>query len=216
MFEDYFSQDLKEGEKVVKIVRKHRASFIWPAFKTFLILVIPCFLVSFLFASLPGIVVFLICIAVGVGYGLHQWIEWYLDIFVLTNQRIINIDQKGLFSRQVSEFGYKGVQRVTYGISGFLATAFGFGDVMLKSVESDKEIIMKSTAEPQKVQEAIVNIQRQQGVSAQELVDLITQSKSNPDENEAINPTTETELTESTNQEKNSKESKALFKDREI
>lgn len=215
MFEDYFSQDLKEGEKVIKIVRKHAASFIWPAFKTFLILVIPCFFVSFLFASLPGIIVFLICVAIGVGYGLHQWIEWYLDLFVLTNQRIINIDQKGLFSRQVSEFGYKGIQRVTYGISGFLATAFGFGDVILKSIESDKEIIIKSAAEPQKVQEAIVDIQRQQGVSAQELVDLITLSKNSSDNDGTIDPLAETTSTEVINQEED-EGSKTLFKDKDI
>jgi hypothetical protein len=182
MLENYLSQDLKEGEKVVKVVHKHWASFIWPATKVFLVLVIPFFLISFLFSNLLGLIIFFIWVAVGLGYGFHQWINWYFDIFILTNQRIVNIDQRSLFSRSVSETNYKDVTGVTYEVSGPLAMMFNYGNVKVSVGGAENAIKINSVADPKGLQELIVDLQQkfvnEQEVSAQELVELISQAKS--------------------------------------
>lgn len=188
MFKDYFSQDLKEGEGVIKVVRKHGASFLWPAFKTFLILIIPFFFVSWLFSNPVGLLIFIVWLVVGVGYGLHKWVEWYLDLFILTDQRIIRIDQKGLFNRKVIEYSYDNIENVTYEISGVLAMAFGYGDVKVQSSENKNEITIDKVPDPKKVQEMINTVQskivEEKGFSAQELIEMIAEGKQSEQSNE--------------------------------
>ena len=183
MFEDYFTQDLKEGEEVVIILRKHWASFLWPILKTFTILVIPFFLVFFLFATLWGMIVFFVWISIGFAYGLHKWITWYFDSFVITNWRIINIDQRGLFSRSVSETNLRNIQDVTYEIHGLMATAFNYGSVKVQTAGSDGTLKISSIPEPKSVQDLILELQtkvsKQGGekMSAEELISFINKAK---------------------------------------
>ena len=51
--------------------------------------------------------IFLTLIAIGVLAGVRQWILWNLNAFLITNQRIIDFDQSGLFHRRVSEASYE-------------------------------------------------------------------------------------------------------------
>ncbi|MBU1178694.1 PH domain-containing protein [Patescibacteria group bacterium] len=219
MFKDYFSQDLKEGEQVIKIVRKHGASFLWPAFKTFLILLIPCFFVSWLFSNYVGLLIFLVWLAVGIGYGLNQWIEWYLDLFILTDKRIIRIDQKGLFNRKVIEYSYDSVQGVTYEISGMLAMAFGYGDVKVQSSESTKEIAIKKVPNPKEVQDLINMVQTKiadaKGFSAEELIAMIAENKQkSQEEEETEEPNKKDDAAEK--EDADNQETDELFKIKEI
>ncbi|NQV12713.1 MAG: PH domain-containing protein [Parcubacteria group bacterium] len=181
MFKDYFSQDLKKGEGIIKVVRKHGASFLWPAFKTFLILIVPFFFVSWLFSNLVGLLIFLAWLGIGIGYGLHQWVEWYLDLFILTDQRIIRIDQKGLFNRKVMEYSYDSIENVTYEISGLLAMAFGYGDVKVQTSDSKDGIVIDKIPDPKEAQEMVKTVQakmaEEKGFSAQELIEMITENK---------------------------------------
>src|SRR3989338_3096464 len=46
-------------------------------------------------------------------FVLHTFVDYYLDVWIVTNERIINIEQRGLFSRTVSEQKLYRVQDVT-------------------------------------------------------------------------------------------------------
>jgi hypothetical protein len=179
MFKDYFSQDLKEGEEVIRIVRKHWASFVWPVTKTFLILIIPFLLSAFLFSNYIGIIIFFVWVSIGFGYGLYQWICWYFDHFIITNLRIVNVDQKTLFARLVSETGLINIQDVTYEINGFLASLFNYGTVKVMTASNNNTLEMKAIERPKEVQEIIMDLHRQskKDLSAQELVEFLEQNK---------------------------------------
>lgn len=181
MFFDYFSQNLKEGEKAILIVRKHWASFIAPIFKTFLILVVPFFFLFFLFSSLVGLIIFFIWVSIGLAYGLYQWLCWYFDSFVITNQRIININQKRLFARSVSETNLANVQDVTYEINGFLASIFNYGTVRVQTASTLTSLEIPAVENPKAVQELIMDLHQKakKTLTAQELVEFLQETKSN-------------------------------------
>lgn len=65
--------------------------------------------------------------------GFHSWLEYQLDYWVVTNKRIANIDQRGAFSRVVSEVHIDRVQDVTVEVHGLLATFFHFGDIRIQT-----------------------------------------------------------------------------------
>src|SRR3989339_283167 len=41
------------------------------------------------------------------------WIDYYFDVWIVTDQRIVNIEQKGLFARVVSELELENIQDIT-------------------------------------------------------------------------------------------------------
>jgi uncharacterized membrane protein YdbT with pleckstrin-like domain len=55
-------------------------------------------------------------------YGFMIWIDYYFDIWIITSERIINIEQKGMFTRKVSELRFQKIQDVTTEVIGFLPT----------------------------------------------------------------------------------------------
>lgn len=59
------------------------------------------------------------------------WIDYYLDAWVITNQRIIDIEQKGMFRREVSEFMFYRIQDITVEIPSFTATLLKYGNVVV-------------------------------------------------------------------------------------
>lgn len=176
-----FTQELKEGEKVIKIVHKHWGSFVLPAIKIFLAFSIPFFLSAFLFSNSIGLIIFVIVFIGAATYTLHLWMNWYFDLFVLTNQRLINIDQKGIFTREVSEATYMNVQGATYELSGLFAMLFNYGTVKIQAIGIKDLVKIESAEDPKRLQELILEIKDKaaasEEMSATDLINVITKTK---------------------------------------
>jgi len=84
------------------------------------------------------------------------WTNYYLDVLVLTNKRLIDIEQKGLFNRNMSELRWENVQDITVEVSGFLATLLDFGNVHVQTAATSKEFIMKTVPRPYKIKDEIL------------------------------------------------------------
>ena len=66
-------------------------------------------------------------------YGFLLWIDYWLDVWIVTDERVINIEQKGLFSRSVSELHFYNVQDVTTSVRGVIPTLLNYGDVEVQT-----------------------------------------------------------------------------------
>lgn len=73
----------------------------------------------------------------------HNFVDYYLDVWIVTNERLINIEQKGLFSRTIAELRYYSVQDVTSEIKGILPTLFHYGDVAVQTAGTQPRFRMK-------------------------------------------------------------------------
>ena len=85
------------------------------------------------------------------------WTNYYLDILVLTTKRIISIDQRGLFFRDVSDFRLDRIQDVTVEVRGILATLIKFGDIHIQTAGEDRDFMMRGVPMPYKLKETILN-----------------------------------------------------------
>ncbi|MFA6392118.1 MAG: PH domain-containing protein [Patescibacteria group bacterium] len=90
----------------------------------------------------------------------HHWIDYYLDVWVVTDQRIINIEQKALFSRTVSELNMSTIQDVTSEVKGKLATILKFGDVHIQTAAEEKRFVFEKIPNPQEVATKITELHR--------------------------------------------------------
>ena len=84
------------------------------------------------------------------------WTDYYLDIWIVTDSRIVNIDQKGLFSREVSTLRIERIQDVTYEINGIVATVLDFGTVHVQTAGESEEFVIKGIAHPEYVKRRIL------------------------------------------------------------
>jgi len=63
----------------------------------------------------------------------NVFIDYYLDVWIVTTKRIIDIEQRGLFNRVVAEHSLEKIQDVTGAQKGLIQTIFKFGDVFIQT-----------------------------------------------------------------------------------
>jgi len=88
-----------------------------------------------------------------------RFADYWLDSWILTNERIIDIEQKGLFSREVSEFKLDKIQDISVDVSGVIPTLFHYGDVQIETAGFEREFVFKTVPNPQNVKSEILKMQ---------------------------------------------------------
>jgi len=92
------------------------------------------------------------------------WLAWYYSVFIVTDQRFIQITQKGFFHRSVVDIGLDQVQMVNYEVAGFEETILGFGTILMQTYMGD--LTIHHIHHPAKIQKKMINILRDQGITA--------------------------------------------------
>jgi len=87
-----------------------------------------------------------------------QFIDYYLDLWVVTNDRIIDIEQFGLFSRITSELDLFRIQDVSSDITGLFSTMFNYGDVIVKTASNNQSIIFRNVSDPNTIRENLIKL----------------------------------------------------------
>lgn len=84
------------------------------------------------------------------------WTDYFLDVLIVTNKRIINIEQKALFSREISSLRLDKIQDITIDISGILATFLSFGNIRIQTAGEQEEFMIRFIRDPEMLKSAIL------------------------------------------------------------
>lgn len=79
---------------------------------------------------------------------LIDWMGDELDMFIITDSRVIGIEQLSVLSRSVSECGLDRVQEVNAHTAGVLQTIFNYGDVHIRTASETSNMIVKYAPDP--------------------------------------------------------------------
>ncbi len=82
--------------------------------------------------------------------------RYYLNQWIITNTRIIQIEQYGFFSREVSGLLLVRVQDVSSDIEGLFGTLLGYGQLTVQSAGEQEHFIMDDIAGPQELRDLIM------------------------------------------------------------
>lgn len=96
-----------------------------------------------------------------------SWMSWYFSVFIVTDQRFIQITQKGFFHRSVVDMGLGQIQMVNYEVKGLQETLLGYGTIMMQTFVGD--LLIHYIHHPAKTQKRLLEILRSQGVTATSL-----------------------------------------------
>jgi hypothetical protein len=112
-------------------------------------------------------------------FGFLEFTDYYLDVWIVTNERIINIEQKGLFTRVASELHLSAVQDVTSEVKGVLHTLLDYGHVHIQTAGERTRFIFKDIPKPEKVKEEIIRfVDEDKKKHHDELVTAVSEAKS--------------------------------------
>lgn len=87
-----------------------------------------------------------------------EFTDYYLDMWVITNERVINIEQHGLFKRTTSELDLASVQDATSEVRGFLQTMFSYGNVFVQTAGEKGRFHFKNIPHPERIQEVVMRL----------------------------------------------------------
>lgn len=90
-----------------------------------------------------------------------SWMSWYYSVFVTTDQRFIQITQKGFFHRSVVDMSLPQIQMVNYEVAGFNETVLGFGTISMQTMVGD--LLIHYVHHPAKIQKKLLEILRTNG-----------------------------------------------------
>lgn len=94
---------------------------------------------------------------------LPSWMSWYFSVFIVTDRRLIQITQKGLFHRSVIDMSLAQIRMVNYQIAGLQQTLLGFGTIMMQTSVGD--LVVHEIPHPAKIQKKLLEILRGAGVT---------------------------------------------------
>lgn len=81
--------------------------------------------------------------------------NYYLDVLIVTNRRIIDIEQVGLFSRDTSELHLENIEDMHVEIKGLVASFLNYGKLQVQTSSETLEFVMNNIRDPHRVQEII-------------------------------------------------------------
>ncbi|HLC89416.1 MAG TPA: PH domain-containing protein [Patescibacteria group bacterium] len=167
----YLPNRLKD-EKIILLLRRHPFIIFLKILLWVVVAVLPLIFYFILGETIQGffnhdlfgplIVVFTSILYLYVWlFAFTSWVDYYLDVWIVTNERIINIEQKALFSRTVSEQKLYRVQDVTAELKGFFPTFLNYGDVQIQTAGEQQHFIFKQVPNPNEVAKKITQLAEQ-------------------------------------------------------
>ncbi len=169
-FNQFHFKGQKPGETILMVIHRHWFNILSKFFILFILLVllffsffsnffIPTALLSDSSANLISFFQNSFFIFIWLFFFI-TWIDYYFDVWIVTNERIVNINQKGLFSREVSELEMEKIQDITVEVLGIIPTFFNYGNLYIQTAGETERFIFARVPNPYAIKDLIMNLQK--------------------------------------------------------
>jgi hypothetical protein len=154
---------LQDGEQVVQVCRRHWW-FLWP--RTILWLVIALAPIGLAWWALDAVGVaddlgnfFWIAALVWLGFWviriLLNWYQYHHDVWVITNQRLVDSTRPTPFRHNMSTADLVNIQDMTIEKTGITSTILNYGDVVCQTAGSGSQFRISKVPAPDEVQHLV-------------------------------------------------------------
>ncbi len=160
-------------EQTIYIARTHWIYLLTPAFGFIITLILPLFFMStlqYLYAFLPFptqfikysesilSITFLFVNLFAFLSFFRTWVNHYLDVWILTNDRVIDAEQIAFFKREVAVLRYEHIEDIKVNVSGLLKTFIDIGDITIQTAAEHREFIFTNVENPYYVKSIIEHV----------------------------------------------------------
>src|SRR3989338_4223196 len=159
-------ENQEKGEEIVLLLRAHIVTLIPALFEII-------FLVCLHFVIVPLLSIIQVDIAKSLsggqvfwlmavwylfvfGFSLYKFIFWYFNVYLVTNERIVDFDFRGILHKETAYSNLNQIQDVSPKIIGFFGTFFHFGNVFIQTAAAKPEFEFHAIARPDDVARVIL------------------------------------------------------------
>lgn len=89
---------------------------------------------------------------------MYGYMLWYFSIYIVTDQRIRQISQKGFFKKTVVDLGLDKIQSISYGVPGIIAGIFGYGTILIQTGVGD--LVISQVARPSRIYDKLQDVSK--------------------------------------------------------
>lgn len=149
----------EEEEQIILLLRKHWVTNIpWLIFSALLLggptFIFPIFFKTNALSFMPGN--FIVILSLGwyllsFGFALVNFIGWYFNVYIVTNERIIDVDFYHLLYKQMASARLSRVQDITYKLGGVMRAIFDYGDVYIQTAGTEVNFDFEAVPHPEQV-----------------------------------------------------------------
>ncbi len=159
----------KSYERIVSLVRRHPITFVPYIFGWLVLLAIPVILYWLANALFPTLLENQIVWPLAVLFASIYWLSvclffysyfvtFHLDLLIVTNDRLLDVEQKNLFARTIAEMDLYQVQDITSTVNGFFPSIFNYGNVLIQSAGAIPNFTIHDVPHPDKLRQEILDL----------------------------------------------------------
>jgi hypothetical protein len=106
-----------------------------------------------------------------------SWMSWYFSIYMLTDQRFVQIKQQGFFNKNVVDIGLDNISMINYEVKGVQETLLGFGTITMQTYVG--ELVIHEIHHPAKLQAELTSKLRNLGYMKQSQAPYLEKDQDN-------------------------------------
>lgn len=156
----------EEGEKIVLLLRQHPVVNVGWIVIAGLMLLAPGFLgvinlLDFMperFAAMTVLLWYLLTLA----FVVERFLDWYFNVYIVTDERVVDIDFYGLIYRDLSVTKIDKIQDINFIQSGAVASLFNYGDIFIQTASEKREFDFMSVPRPARVVEILYQMMEEE------------------------------------------------------
>lgn len=162
----------ERDEQVVAFLRMHLITNVPWLFLTLLFILAPLVLrffplidfLPFRFQLMSIIMWYLLVTA----FVFEKFLAWVFNVYIITDERIVDIDFHNLLYKEVSETKIDKIQDVTFKMGGVIRTIFNYGDVLIQTAGTELKFEFHAVPKPDQVTKILQELRTQEEVEALE------------------------------------------------
>jgi len=144
-----------ETETIILLLRQHPVSQLKWVFIAILLALLPLLFSSIDFLGfLPATYKLAITISwfmLVIGFVLESFLKWFFNIFILTDERVIDIDFLSLMYKNESSAKIDNIEDITATMGGVARSVFNYGTVKVQTSAATVEFEFEDVPQPNKV-----------------------------------------------------------------
>lgn len=156
----YFPDGIKfvakdSHEKIVLFLRRHPITNLGWIIVSLILFAAPMILDRFpLLSFLPENYQFIAMLSwylIAIAYAFESFLDWYFSVYLITDERVFDVDFVNLIYREITEANIDQIQDVTVRMGSVVRTIFDYGDVLIQTASETARIEFEALPHPDKV-----------------------------------------------------------------
>lgn len=155
-----------KDEKIILLLRRHWITNIpWILLVTLMIIVPLILTIVPLLTFLPlrfRLIIMAMWYLLILAFVFEKFLSWFFNVYIITDERIVDVDFVSLTYREVSETQIEKIQDITYKTGGFLKAIFDYGDVYIQTAGALPKIEFEMVPKPHKIVQILNQLMMQE------------------------------------------------------